>query len=225
MHSFIILGTDRDKVENSAREIISRYKIKKYNLITVDDTSIKSVREKIIKLINNSQKQEFQALVINEIGKLREDAQQTLLKTLEEPPVNTICIIMGTYSDFILPTILSRSQIIPVNNKQVEIDVKEFSNYWQPIITATGLSEKLIAATRISQDYSNKNLLLDWLDRQILFFRSVMYKRTTGSIKGKMNALEIGLIIKNLLNAKRYISGNVNTKLVIDNLLLSLPSK
>src|SRR5207248_6026445 len=44
--------------------------------------------------------------------RMTEAAQNCLLKTLEEPPPNTVLILTTAYPDHLLPTCLSRCQII-----------------------------------------------------------------------------------------------------------------
>jgi len=47
-------------------------------------------------------------LIINEADRLKEDAQNTLLKTLEEPPQNTLIIFITAFPQKLLTTVLSR---------------------------------------------------------------------------------------------------------------------
>jgi len=47
-------------------------------------------------------------LIINEADRLKEDAQNTLLKTLEEPPHNTLIIFITAFPQRLLITVLSR---------------------------------------------------------------------------------------------------------------------
>ena len=51
--------------------------------------------------------------IIDDADYLNEESANCLLKTLEEPPPNSLLILIGTSADKQLPTILSRSQIVP----------------------------------------------------------------------------------------------------------------
>lgn len=224
MHSFIIIANNKTDIEKKRQEILARFNIKPFNITyIIESANIKAVRDAIKKINATAQKQEFQAFIISNIGLLREDAQQTLLKTIEEPPINTICIIEGSFADFILPTILSRSQIINISGDSSRVgDLKEFANFWKPLLTINSISGKLSAATKIIQENKEKELLLQWLDSQMLFFRSLMYKRAGIPKTEKLGSGKIARIIASFIAAKRYISLNINSKLVIDNLFLSL---
>ena len=56
---------------------------------------------------------EFRVVLLTEVQTMRREAANSLLKTLEEPPSATIFILTGDEAGAILPTILSRCQIVP----------------------------------------------------------------------------------------------------------------
>ena len=57
--------------------------------------------------------------------RLRTEAQNAFLKLLEEPPQDTVIITTTTTPQALLPTILSRVQVIPVNTPDMD-SVKEY---------------------------------------------------------------------------------------------------
>lgn len=54
-------------------------------------------------------------ILILEADKMTNDAANCFLKTLEEPPFDTLFILTSSRSDYLLPTIRSRCQIVPFN--------------------------------------------------------------------------------------------------------------
>jgi len=52
-------------------------------------------------------------VLLTEVHTMRREAANSLLKTLEEPPASTVLILTGDEAGGILPTILSRCQVIP----------------------------------------------------------------------------------------------------------------
>ncbi|MGV1100400.1 DNA polymerase III subunit delta' [Thiovibrio sp. JS02] len=56
---------------------------------------------------------DHRTVLLSEIHTMRREAANSLLKILEEPPAGTILILTGDEASGILPTILSRCQIIP----------------------------------------------------------------------------------------------------------------
>ena len=104
----------------------------KPNVITVDDIREQINSDIVIKPYACDRK----IYIINEAEKMNVQAQNALLKTLEEPPEYAVIIILTTNVDALLPTILSRCVVL--NMKPVEDSlVKEFDTnnqgmiYWQ----------------------------------------------------------------------------------------------
>ena len=93
----------------------------KPNVITVDDIREQINRDIVIKPYAGDRK----VYIINEAEKMNVQAQNALLKTLEEPPEYVVIIILTTNVAALLPTILSRCVVL--NMKPVEDSlVKEF---------------------------------------------------------------------------------------------------
>lgn len=93
----------------------------KPNIISVDDIREQVNKDIIIKPYACDRK----IYIINEAEKMNNQAQNALLKTLEEPPEYAIILILTSNLEALLPTILSRCVVL--NMKPVEDKlVKEF---------------------------------------------------------------------------------------------------
>lgn len=57
----------------------------------------------------------YKVVVINQADKMNASSQNRILKTLEEPPAHVIIIMLTTNSEALLPTVLSRCQVIKLN--------------------------------------------------------------------------------------------------------------
>src|SRR5207302_9541257 len=55
------------------------------------------------------------ALLAN-VERMTEAAQNCVLKTLEEPPTNTVLVLTTAYPDHLLPTVLSRCQVVGMSS-------------------------------------------------------------------------------------------------------------
>ena len=70
----------------------------------------------------------LKAAVINQAHLMNQEAQNSLLKTLEEPKGRTVVILVTNYPEMLFPTILSRVQIIkfyPVQQKEIDNYLKK----------------------------------------------------------------------------------------------------
>lgn len=55
----------------------------------------------------------FRVVLLEDVHTMRREAANSLLKTLEEPPAGTILILTADEAGALLPTILSRCQVVP----------------------------------------------------------------------------------------------------------------
>ena len=89
----------------------------KINTISVDDIRKQLNQDIIIKPYASP----YKIYIVDEAEKMNQQAQNALLKTIEEPPAYVVILLLTTNADSFLPTILSRC--IRLNIKPVD-DVK-----------------------------------------------------------------------------------------------------
>lgn len=90
----------------------------KPNIVSVNDVREKIVNDIDIKPFESKHK----IYIMNEAEKMRPEAQNALLKTLEEPPEYAVIMLLSTSKEALLPTILSRCiqlDMRPVEDKIV----------------------------------------------------------------------------------------------------------
>ena len=87
--------------------------------------------------------------VIDDVDHLSQESANCLLKTLEEPPPDSLLILIGTSPSRQLPTIRSRAQLVRFNPLSQETFLR--------LVTANGIAEDLDAARRLAES-SNGSL-------------------------------------------------------------------
>lgn len=106
------------------------------HIVNEDKKSIK--REDIDELINSVYKKPYEAkrkvYIIKDSHKMTAQAANTFLKTLEEPPSDTIMILLTTNSNLLLPTIVSRCQEVKFKNISKETIKKYLDEYKAPLV-------------------------------------------------------------------------------------------
>lgn len=83
---------------------------------------ISQIRELIWKLSLKPTSAQYKIAIIDEAHLMSKDSQNCLLKTLEEPR-NSVLILITGYPELLLPTIISRCEILkfyPVGEKEIE---------------------------------------------------------------------------------------------------------
>lgn len=126
-HGLIITGENGSGKDTVARRLaasllgIEYEKLEQYPYVLTIETedsyiSIEQVRQlqQFLKLKVPSDKGINRILIIPRAGRMRHEAQNALLKTLEEPPAGTVLILTAESTDRLLPTITSRCRELPV---------------------------------------------------------------------------------------------------------------
>lgn len=98
---------------------IIRVTHEKPNTISVDDIRSQVNNDVAIKPYSSA----YKIYIINEADKMTTQAQNAILKTLEEPPAYAVIILLTANLNALLPTILSRCVVLnmkPVSDEQVK---------------------------------------------------------------------------------------------------------
>lgn len=101
----------------------------KPNTISVDDIRSQVNHDIVIKPYSSR----YKIYIIDEAEKMNVQAQNALLKTIEEPPAYAVLILLTTNADTFLPTILSRCVTLNIKSVPDEV-IKKFlmSKYQVP---------------------------------------------------------------------------------------------
>ena len=154
------------------------------------------------------------AVTIDAYENITLEAQNALLKILEEPPANTIIVIITAKRELILPTIISRCKVIVLQEKEIELtetdllDLKDTLN----ILLTGKIGSKLKIAQNIAKDKENTAL---WLEKMAVFVRNELTKDNSD--------IKYLNFLKELQKTYKTIeSTNVSQRTALENLFLSL---
>jgi DNA polymerase-3 subunit delta' len=91
---------------------------------------IKQIRDVISEVHKKPFESGFKVVIFEEAEKMTVDAQDAFLKTLEEPPANTVFMLLAENQHTLLQTVLSRCQVFPVRPVPVaEVEAYLRKNY------------------------------------------------------------------------------------------------
>ena len=211
MQSLIIVGKDIEKLKEKAKEICKENKISDFDidiLQTGKQIGIGDIRTLQEKIFLKPFKGDKKAVILEAFYGATLDAQNSFLKILEEPPLTTIIIILVTSLDFILPTILSRCNLInlerlmKLSKDEMEVYAKILSE-----LEKNNPSQSLVLA----QDYGKTK-------EEALIF-----------LEGLIIALEKNLNLQNAKILKKLQIGyniikqtNVSPRFALENLFLNI---
>ena len=132
--------------------------------------SISQIREMGLTISSRPNEAKFRMVLIQTADLMNIQAQNALLKMLEEPPEKTFFILIAVKTSFLLPTIISRCRIIrfkPLTDKLiVQYLINEFKIDRQTAIIASKTADSDIKRAMIylnlDPDYENQN----WIKRR-----------------------------------------------------------
>ena len=145
-------------------------------------------------------------VIIYAAEKLTLPAQHSLLKTLEEPPGNSQIYLVTPHPDILLPTILSRVQII----SSPYLSDLSYASY-VPQLFSSGVGERLKLLD--SQSFT-RDTALDFLNQLEYFIHHQIQLNNPITINYSL-----------LTNCRKYLKSNCNVKLVMDHLALNISPK
>ncbi len=240
MTSFIIISTDKSKRRKYIQKYCLELKIDKLDITIIEkDTAIKQNINTIgIEEIKHMQKKLFlkpikspiKAVILEDAQLLTIQAQNALLKALEEPPDHTIIIISSQSRESLLPTIISRCQIINFKDerqKLSEIEIQELTELIENL-SKMPISEKFKKAESLAKD---KEKAIIWTEKIILALREYMLK-TYSSDKASIESKNYNNLTMKQFNNIKYFQSlhtllqttNANPRLLLETTLLSITS-
>lgn len=149
-------------------------------------------------------------VVIEDADDLTPEAQNALLKTIEELPKEAIFIIGASSANHFLPTILSRCEITNFKTENEDTSFSKFSEDLEKLINSP-TSERF----EYVEKTKDKEAFLHFLTYA---FRQMLYAPRPG-----LASLEITAFLDELLQAEKWAKQNVNIRAILEYLMLVMP--
>lgn len=227
MSTLIIGGTGEER-KAKAKAICSSFHISRFDILeTVAENSIgiDQVRQLEHCLSLKPYNSAFKAAIIHPGELLTMEAQNALLKTLEEAGENTIIIVTAPTTDSLLPTVVSRCQIIRLQPKsEINLSNEELNTLYQRlnIIYQSGAGERLKFSSEIGK---TREEILTWTEKAIFALHEIL---TNASFPKnpkvpKLPNLFIFKTLRSLSQTRLYLQQNINPRLTLETFLLDLP--
>lgn len=235
MTSFIITSTDKSKRQEYIQKYCMELKIDKPDITIIEkDTAIKQNINTIgIEEIKLMQKKLFfkpikspiKAVILEDAQLLTTQAQNALLKVLEEPPENTIIILSSQSKDSLLPTIISRCQIIDLKNELQKLSDQKIKELIEFILNLPKMpiSEKLKQAEFLAKD---KEKAIIRIEEIILTLREKLLICHSERVESRSAVLLSRNYLSQLKSFQRlhnlFKTTNASPRLLLETTLLSI---
>jgi DNA polymerase III delta prime subunit len=182
MTSFLIISKDKSKRESQALDICEKNEIDKLDITIFDKDTLEKKDKKValsigiedIKYLQSKVflkpfKSQTKAIIIKDAEILTIEAQNAMLKVLEEPPAHTLIFLTADVKEIFLPTILSRCQLIDIKTEKI-IPPKDRGELLETLkqLQTINVAQCLSMAQNLTK---KKETALDWLENMIIVLR------------------------------------------------------
>ena len=187
-----------------------------------DSIKIEQIRE-IQKELNLKPTSSIAKVVLlSEAEKITLPAQHSLLKILEEPPGNAVIILVTQNKKMLLPTIISRCQIIRLKQSALrkgDPDFEKQNKFLKNVLTSSPGQRLMLA-----ENFQGKEDAVDFCQKQLFFLRNLLRAKIFSDEKElPLKTSQILRLLKSFQKGLIFLKANVNSKLLVENLLLSYP--
>lgn len=213
MHAYLIVGSTPKSREEYATDFLQKSEIKEIHKVYPEKEkhSIKVIREITKQLqISPLDPEKGRALIIYDAHNLTNEAANAFLKTLENPPGNTMILLTAPDKDLVLDTISSRAMLLNTGTKGFEYETKDkdvaIASFSKLIEASVGQKLKFLEKIEDRED------AIKFCDLQIYAAREKLLQSKDARLV---------YLIEKIEKAKEDIWANVNVKLTIGDLLLN----
>jgi len=220
MQTYLIVSRDKNFITGRIDKLKKQYAISPFNLHEISpmpSIGIEEIRSlsKIFSLKPYGSKNRL--VVIFNMEKATVEAQNALLKILEEPPADTYLLLTCESKEILLPTIPSRCLIITqTGGGSDSANMEKTEKLLREILTASPGKRIILAQSRAKTKEEARSLL----DAIISLLEKFLHQPPENwpiSLKATAHCLA------KTIAAQKYIERNINFKATLDILLLGFP--
>ncbi len=221
MQTFLIVSENSSFIEKQIKKITLNLQVSPFNLIDIhpeNSIGIADIRKLTQQVILMPYAGGDRAVIINSMDKSTPEAGNALLKLLEEPPGNTYIILTCANLNKLLPTVISRCQIISDNNKKPSdsFDSENTRKILSQILMSSP-GERILLSQKTA---TNREEAIELLNNLLLTLEDLLYKPDEGiNLKPK----DIAQLLTKISTAKIYLDKYINFKATLDVLFLGFP--
>lgn len=269
-HAYIFLGPESvgktktalelaDYLQNPKKDPVVRQHIltgtDSDTLIFLDDGKvlpIKTIRE-IIERLHQSHERPYLVVILENLGRLKTESVNALLKSLEEPPDGVIFFLTAHRLEDVLPTLASRARTVRFHDvgdtelkemtdgHPLSEDLLRFSmgkpgklyklmhdeNYLKAHLEMKQILSEFLEAPTVA---AALKIARDWEKHPELpelldmLIQDTRRLAKSEQLAESLSSNELATILDQMITARYHLDHNVNKRLLLDNLLLAYTS-
>lgn len=221
MQTFLIASDNKSFINSEIKKISKNLQVSPFNLIVItpqNSIGIADVRKLTQQIILKPYGGGDRVVIINSMDKATPEAGNALLKLLEEPPYHTYIILTCENINKLLPTIVSRCQIISDNNKKLDksFDSGNTKKLLLQILTSSE-GEKILLSQKAA---TTREEAIELLTNILMTLEELLHKPDK---EINLAPKEIAQLLTKISTAKTYVEKYINFKATMDILFLGFP--
>lgn len=199
-HAYLVFG------EFNEETLVEIFKVTQPDIFKLSENPIKigHIRELISWLYLKPHSSEKKLAILYGVENMTIEAANSLLKALEEPPSFVVIVLQALKKERILPTILSRCEIVREKEDNDKIIPENYLNILK--ISKMSVKERFDYTVKIMDDENLKNIINLWEEETRLELLEGGDKRE---------------LLNQISKARSLLSTNTSVKLLLENLLLN----
>lgn len=211
MKSFLIIG-DKDLSEKHINKYSEQNHITSYNVIRFEEKILIAHAREIKRVLSIKHTESERKLIIVN-NDITIDAQNALLKSIEELPQNVDLFIISKNADFLLPTVVSRCIVINLTDNRIDSDTPIFTKLIEEHYISKNSSFPLLLVEQILVNDTTSDIL----EGIIASFRTALLNSLRGDSTDETSK-KIYLALKRLMDYVPLLTNNnVNLRLTLEN--------
>lgn len=221
MNSLIFISTDPKKQEKYLEELYTSSGISLFDRQKVEEEGsigVETVRKMQTNLYLAPYQGEKKSIAIYNAQTLTTEAQNALLKVLEEPPLFVQFILLATTLEQFLPTIISRCTVILSRETHIATRPEYIQQVKEQIkaLSTASVGEKLALAEKIAGE---KEMLEQWFVSVTTLLRTSLLEQTRTDNNTSSTLATLQHIQKVHMLTQ---TTNVSPRVLLEHMLLSL---
>lgn len=217
MQTVLLTSKDQNKAKEEALRLCKTESIDPLDITYMEFESslgIEEIRTMQKSIFLKPIKSEQKAVIIANMQTATVQAQNALLKVLEEPPKNTLLMLLTTSENVLLPTVLSRCTIVHLDQVTTEAISKDSLEKYKDELQQL-LSASTTFRLKTAQDIAaNKESAYLWLTNMLHAARELMLANSS------MSYAQLGQSLQ-----ETYIKAtttNISLRFLLENCLLNI---
>ncbi|MCL4353168.1 hypothetical protein M1615_01695 [Patescibacteria group bacterium] len=217
MKSILIAANSKEKSQKYIEKIREKYGISRFEVSKiVGESSIgigeaRRIKETIFLTPGKGNKK---IVVIENADLLTIEAQNALLKTLEEPPDSAFIVLLAESLENLLPTVVSRCEVVRIRDERKRLSEEKGQGFEEKLNTV--LSADINKKLKLAQDNGKTK------ETALIFVEQVIKEAETELIKNRETNFAKMILPEGQKIYTLIKTTNVNPRLAIEHFLLKI---